>query len=147
MITSNMVAAKTLCEISGWSLSNLRLQKILYFAHRRFLGETGNPLVKGPFMRYPRGPVVKEVHLRVREYGKGAIPENAFGALESLDKNSAEYKTMEKEFEKRKNHTSTKLVDDSHEPGGAWERCFDENKREIPTDYIRNEYSYFEAGR
>ena len=67
MITSNMVAAKTLCEISDWSLSNVRLQKILYFAHRRFLGETGRPLVKGPFMRYPYGPVIEEIHRHVKK--------------------------------------------------------------------------------
>ena len=147
MIIPNMVAARTLCEISGWSLSNLRLQKILYFTHRCFLGEDKGPLVKGPFMRYPYGPVIEEVHRHVREYGKRAIPEEAFGAFKSLDIESDEYKAMEREFGKRKNHTASRLVDDSHELGGAWDRCFEENKREIPTDYIKDEYDYVEKRR
>ena len=140
MITSNMVAAKTLCEISDWSLSNVRLQKILYFAHRRFLGETGRPLVKGPFMRYPYGPVIEEIHRHVKKYGKYAISEEAFGVHRALEVGTNQYEVMRKEYEERKEQYASSLITESHIPGGAWDRCSDENRREIPNDYIREEH-------
>ena len=141
MTTSNMVAAKTLCEISGWSLSNLRLQKILYFAHRRFLGETGKPLVEGPFMRYPYGPVIEEVHYRVREHGRNVIPENSFGIHRTLEVGTDQYEAIRKEYEGRKDQYASSLVKEAHIPGGAWDRCFEENRSEIPNNYIKDEYN------
>lgn len=141
MATSNMIAAKTLCEISAWSLSNLRLQKILYFAHRSFLGENdGKPLVEGPFMRYPYGPVIEEVHFRVRKYGTNVIPKEAFGVHNTLGVETPEYKVIRKEYEERKERYASSLVTESHISGGAWDRCSDENRREMPDDYIREEY-------
>ena len=141
MTTSNMVAAKTLCEISGWSLSNLRLQKILYFAHRSFLGENGRPLVRGPFMRYPYGPVIEEVNERVKKYGRKVIPEDAFGLHETLSKDSEEYQTIEKEYKERKAQYASSLVHETHTLGGAWDKCLEENRREIPNGYIKEEYN------
>ena len=137
---SNMVAARTLCEISGWSLSNLRLQKILYFAHRRFLGKTGRPLVEGPFTRYPYGPVIEEVHHYVNEYGRNVIPEEAFGFHKTLEIGTEQYATIKTEYEERKEQYASSLVKESHTPGGAWDRCFNENRREIPNRYIKEEY-------
>lgn len=140
MTISNMVAAKTLCEISGWSLSNLRLQKILYFAHRRFLGETGKPLVEGPFVRYPYGPVIEEVHFHIKGYGRNVIPREVFGVHKALEVGTEQYESIRNEYEERKEQYASFLVHESHVPGGAWDRCFSENKKEIPTDYIKDEY-------
>jgi len=41
-----LLAARTICELRDWSVSNLELQKILYFAQMIHLGETdGHPLI------------------------------------------------------------------------------------------------------
>jgi len=40
MTVSASAAAKRMCERSGWTLSNLELQKLLYIAHMFHLGET-----------------------------------------------------------------------------------------------------------
>jgi uncharacterized phage-associated protein len=42
---------------NGQRLSNLALQKLLYFAHATFLIETGTPLVSGFFEAWKYGPV------------------------------------------------------------------------------------------
>ena len=42
-------AAKFAAGRSGWTLSNLALQKIIYVAHMLHLGTHGRPLVKGGF--------------------------------------------------------------------------------------------------
>ena len=147
MTTSNMVAAKTLCKISDWSLSNLRLQKILYFAHRRFLWETGNPLVEGPFVRYPYGPVIEEVHHHVKKCGRYAVPEDAFGVHRTLEVETPEYGVIKREYEERKEQYASSLITESHIPRGAWDRCSNENKREIPNDYIKEEHDACEKRR
>ena len=42
---------------NGQQLSNLALQKLLYFAHATFLIETGSPLLGGFFEAWKYGPV------------------------------------------------------------------------------------------
>ncbi|RWO77206.1 type II toxin-antitoxin system antitoxin SocA domain-containing protein [Mesorhizobium sp.] len=59
-------AAKHLAKQSGWSLSNLELQKILYLAHMFYLGRTGEPLVSGHFEAWDYGPVHPDLYHRVK---------------------------------------------------------------------------------
>ena len=42
-------AAKCLGRMSSWRFSNLELQKIIYICHMLYLGQQGEPLVKGDF--------------------------------------------------------------------------------------------------
>jgi uncharacterized phage-associated protein len=46
-----------IAERDGIDVSNLALQKLLYFAHARFLVEMGQPLVTGYFEAWQFGPV------------------------------------------------------------------------------------------
>lgn len=48
-------------------ISNLALQKLLYFAHGHFLIRTGKPLVQGAFEAWKYGPVHPAVYQAFRE--------------------------------------------------------------------------------
>lgn len=62
---------------NGINLTNLALQKLLYFAHGIFLNETKQPLVKGYFEAWQYGPVHPLAYKAFRASGSGPIRERA----------------------------------------------------------------------
>ena len=77
MSISVSAAAKRLCERSGWSLTNLKLQKLLYISHMFHLGKTGEPLVNGHFEAWDYGPVSPFLYHKVKVFGSSPV-ENIF---------------------------------------------------------------------
>lgn len=64
---------------NGITLTNLALQKLLYFAHGIFLNETKQPLVKGFFEAWQYGPVHPLAYKAFRSSGSGPIRDRAEG--------------------------------------------------------------------
>lgn len=60
-------------------VSNLALQKLLYFAHGHFLIETGMPLMAGAFEAWNNGPVSPAVYHAFKSAGREPIRDRAFG--------------------------------------------------------------------
>lgn len=61
-------------------VSNLKLQKLLYYAQGHCLGATGEPLFSDPIQAWAHGPVVAEVYHAYKDYGKNPIdPDVALG--------------------------------------------------------------------
>ena len=56
------------------SISNLKLQKLLYYAQGCFLAMTGNPLFPDKIVAWQHGPVVENVYRQYRENGSSGIP-------------------------------------------------------------------------
>ncbi len=63
----------------GIAISNLALQKLLYFAHGHFLREMGKPLVQGAFEAWNNGPVHPAVYHAFKASGREAIRDRAAG--------------------------------------------------------------------
>ena len=55
----------------GDLMTNLRLQKLLYFAQGWHLARFGRPLFDASIEAWPYGPVVPEVYRAYKEYGAG----------------------------------------------------------------------------
>lgn len=59
----------------GYSISNLKLQKLLYFVQANFLvSYNGTPCFEEAIEAWDFGPVVPQVYRRYREFGSGSIP-------------------------------------------------------------------------
>ena len=58
----------------GELISNLKLQKLCYYAQGITLATRGTPLFREPLEAWLHGPVVPELYRRYREYGGQAIP-------------------------------------------------------------------------
>lgn len=54
-------------------LSNLKLQKLLYYAQGHHLGKLGTPLFLDKVQAWAHGPVVGRVYFRFKRYGKESI--------------------------------------------------------------------------
>lgn len=64
-------------EDSGRHISNLKLQKILYYIQAAFLSETGLPCYEDDIVRWRHGPVVKSVYDEFRCYTDENIPKQS----------------------------------------------------------------------
>lgn len=55
------------------SISNMKLQKLLYYAQGSFLAVTGQPLFDDPIEAWKHGPVVESVYHQYKENGGNGI--------------------------------------------------------------------------
>ena len=62
------------CNENGYTISNLKLQKILYFVQAEFLVCTGRVCFPENIQAWDFGPVVSEVYHRYKVYGSANIP-------------------------------------------------------------------------
>jgi uncharacterized phage-associated protein len=139
-------AAKTLCELSGWRISNLPLQKLLYLSHMAFMGEqNGLPLIDGHFEAWDLGPVEPTLYRKVKAYGDKAIVD--IFPHDLLEKSSKAYKIISEVYEQLKNAHPGQLVSITHWDEGAWASHYKPGYRGIviPNEAILDEYRKREA--
>lgn len=60
-------------EAEDADLSNLKLQKLLYYAQGHHLGAKGVPLFSEPIRAWSHGPVVQSVYNKFRDFGSADI--------------------------------------------------------------------------
>lgn len=149
MTYSSLQAGKTLCEISGWQMTNLRLQKILYFAHMYFLGIYKRPLIKEEFEAWDYGPVELQLYRHVKMYGKESIGKSAFTFVEAIPSDKPEYKMLEDLFKVTEKKRNRELINISHWKQGAWYKYYDPDVPHvrIPNEGVEREYAAREAIR
>lgn len=133
-------AAKYVCERSGWTATNLQVQKILYIAQMVHMGRNdGAPMMKGSFEAWDYGPVSPVLYQKVKGFGAKPIP-NVFKNIPDADSNS---KALLKEAcDHLLKKTPGQLVENTHRRGGAWDTNYFPGVRgiTIPNTDILNEY-------
>lgn len=73
------------CKRNGYSISNLKLQKLLYFVQAQFLVACEEPAFEEEIEAWDFGPVVPEAYQYFRIWGNSEIPEVvALGAEEKI---------------------------------------------------------------
>ena len=150
MAVSSIDAGKTLCELSGWRMSNLRLQKALYIAHMYHLGtHDGQPLIKETFEAWMYGPVEPKLYNYCKFYGRKDLP-NIFPIGAGVSKDKPEYETLERTTKMIDGISSAKLVGFTHSDKGAWKQIYKDGEYggPIPNDLIEQEhYVYATKGQ
>jgi len=109
-------------------ISNLALQKLLYFAHGHFLIRTGTPLVQGAFEAWTYGPVHPAVYQAFKEesdrpIGTRALARNVMtGATSPLTlPDDLEVRRTLRDVLRSYGHLSPgRLVDIAHARNGPW---------------------------
>ena len=141
MAVSSLVAAKRLCKTSGWSITNLELQKLLYIAHMFHLGETGDLLVTGHFEAWDYGPVMPNVYQKAKVFGRSPVGK-IFNLVADIDDESPEASTLDSAVRHLGNAAPGRLVAITHWDGGAWAKHYSpgDRNRVIPNEDILQEY-------
>lgn len=140
MTITSFEAAKCICNLSEWTITNLQVHKLLYLAHMVYLGRNKNPLVDELFQAWMFGPVLPKVYNRFKIFGSSPVRKQIFNNLEFPKKK--EFSILEETWRLLKDKKGWELVALTHREGGAWEKYFypDLNSL-IPNESIIEEYS------
>jgi uncharacterized phage-associated protein len=133
-------------------LTNLRINKLLYFIHGWGLTSRPDGLVRNHFLAWKLGPVVRPVFDTFKVYGEGKITEPAryldYVSGQNMpvaydDIAPADAEIVLRVFASYDRFTTGQLVDLSHEPGGPWDIVYSAWAKDnrlnlrIPNDLIR----------
>lgn len=122
-------AACHLCEGSGWKLSNLKLQKILYMADMNFVGRNSVRLLDEDFEAWDYGPVLPSLYQKCKAFGSKPIPHVFWGARNISGTVYA--KMLDLAWEKLRSATPGQLVEATHSGQGAWVRRYIPGAKQI----------------
>lgn len=95
------------------SVTNLKLQKTLYYLQGYYSKYFDEPLFSDEFEHWPYGPVVPSVYFEYCQFGAGAISVNAFETPFS-DFGNDEKKAIRKVVNECLHQTARSLVNKSH---------------------------------
>jgi len=118
--TSAAAAANAFLEL-GWAepqyppIDPMKLQKLLFYAHAWYLAMKGKPLFDEDFEAWPWGPVVRNVYLETREFGREPVRERV-SEIRRVDDSSLEFKRMAPEITDPETLQFIKAVWDTHKP-------------------------------
>lgn len=103
-----------------YSLSNLKMQKLLYFCHGIFsAANQGNALIVDEnFEAWRYGPVIPSAYFRFNMYGQNDIPKTETGNFTGLQSN--EINVIQNVWNNLKHRSAFELVEASHVPDGPW---------------------------
>ncbi len=128
-------AAKKMCDISNWSITNLRLQKLLYLAHKNHIQTYNKPLITRNFEAWKYGPVLPVVYERCKVFYTRPVLDTFYG-VPLIDGNE-EADSIKDTFQQYRSTTTQELVNITHLENGAWDRTINEFGLYAP---IKNEY-------
>lgn len=124
----------TKCTIDNCPISNLQLQKILYYIQLYSLKETNAPAFNDEIEAWKFGPVVPNVYYRY--CGFGSLPIKL-----TYDKgNIRNCADIDKIITDKRDKAPWDLVQESHAKGKPWSRIFDNgegNKHIISKEMIK----------
>lgn len=121
----------------GDLMTNLRLQKLLFFAQGWHLARYGRPLFDAPIEAWSYGPVVPEVYRLYKQNGRYGIEEECTPPGSAFT--PEEYDLLLDVAREYDVKSTSSLVDESHEPGAPWSQT--NQNAVIPTSLIQAYYS------
>ena len=140
MTISPLLAAKYLGHFSGWNLTNLHMQKVLYIAHMlHMFRHNGEPLVSELFEAWDYGPVLPSLYHKAKAYGNSPVRDIFHG---ELDLDSDEANSIRETHEFLLGATAGQLVSLTHKDGGAWSQYYSSGVKgvKIPNAEILEEF-------
>jgi uncharacterized phage-associated protein len=135
-------------------VTNITINKIVFFLHAWYLAKTGSPLVSAKIEAWDYGPVFRELYWEFKQFGKESISSRATRRnpvttqKEICTDNFAETDLafLEPLLEKYLKLSSGKLVELSHVTGGPWDQVYNHLGESNPGMRISDEIirSFFE---
>ena len=107
------------CSSQDKPVSNLKLQKILYYSWIDYYKRSKDYLFDDTICAWMFGPVIPEVY-----YEFCVFAGNPINRQYSIDISKNTQKTLDPIIEKYNRYSVSALVSRSHEKGGAWDRVY-----------------------
>jgi uncharacterized phage-associated protein len=118
---------------AGVPLTNLKLQKLLYYAHGYYLVRHHEPLVRDGFQAWDNGPVCPQVYKAFKSYGSAQIDNIAVdGERVESRLGSDAVEVLHEVWDRFGSWTATELWNSTHTIG--WDQVYEPNARNIAID-------------
>lgn len=127
------------CVEENYPITNLQLQKILYFIQRDYLREYDECAFEDSIEAWQFGPVVPEVYYEFCYYGAMPI-ENQYDCANDID--IKDFGLIDRIVKQKRILEPWDLVNETHKPGGAWSKTYNGglgNRNIISIDLIRKD--------
>jgi uncharacterized phage-associated protein len=119
----------------GETISNLKLQKLLYYLQGFFIAVYDKPLYKESIEAWQYGPVVREAYFHFKDFGPGSIMLKGDEEIIEFDKNENEL--FNEVLEEYGQFSAIKLMNMTHDEL-PWKKTFTENPQgEISHDILK----------
>lgn len=121
------IAKKVILSIDseqGETISNLKLQKMLYYLQGFFIAIFEKKLFEEPIEAWQYGPVVKEVYFHFKDFGSSSISINT--DEKSIELTQIESELFEEVMKEYGQFSAIKLMNMTHEEL-PWKKTFSEN--------------------
>lgn len=125
-------------ELNENDLTNLKLQKLLFYAQAESLKRGGKTLFDDTIEAWSYGPVVKSVYHWLK--GCGAYPITTFDIeTDTSSLSDKEKAALSEIWDNYSKYSAIFLVKKTHEDGSPWQKAFDRQMNNaIPIDSIKN---------
>jgi len=110
----------TKCFEEGVPISNLQLQKILYYIQKEYLHKKGECAFREVIEAWQFGPVVPEAYYRFSDFGAMPITMK-YGYMPI---NQEDKVLIDSIIESKRVLNPWELVEDTHKPDGAWSKVY-----------------------
>lgn len=123
------------CTVENSPISNLQLQKILYFLQKEYLVNKDRVLFSDEIQAWQFGPVVPEVYYQYCGFGSMAITMNY-----EVDVDNEDISIIDGIVNEKRCKNPWDLVSETHVDGKAWATIYRDgigNHSIIPTELIR----------
>jgi uncharacterized phage-associated protein len=136
-----------IAEAQRVTITNLSLNKILYFIHAWYLAFHKRPLINAKIEAWEYGPVIREVYSEFKKFGGNAITARAqkfdvdkLQKIICVDSFSEEDLIfINNQFSKYGKKGVGELVGLSHEKGGPWDLAYNQSGKINPGMHISDE--------
>lgn len=136
-----------LAERDGRSLSNMQINKIVFFLHVDCLATLGRPLVTAKIEAWEHGPVFRELYSQFKSFGDSHITDRAQTLSPETGKRHTVKYDLSQELEyfliplarRYSRMSAAALRAQSHEEGGPWDLVWNHDTATNATMRISDE--------
>lgn len=114
----------TKCIKDHCPISNLQLQKILFFIQREFLQKKGRSAFHDPIQAWKFGPVVRKVYVFFCVFGGMPIDLPLEFIEGNIDWHDSDKSFIDGIVDRCRKLDPWQLVAETHKPGGAWDQTY-----------------------
>lgn len=126
-------------------MTNLKLNKLLYYAQGAYLARTGRPLFHAQIEAWRYGPVIPEIYQKYRVCGKNPISSSEVFDREYFQEDELEVLLdVMREFGQ---YTGSKLVTLTHMPDTPWSEAVNQNQKVLEIEKLKNYFQQHPVAR
>ncbi len=128
-------------EEEGDYMTNLKLQKLLYYAQGFHLAMYGEPLFQEPIEAWAHGPVIRQLYSKYQKYGASPIPPGDSLDLAKFDDETKSF--LNEVYNAFGQYSAWKLREMTHEEP-PWSMAYREGESSvIPLDSLKEHFEQF----